>query len=354
MGGDISDENARLGFIRQILSLPNARHHSNVQIGVESIDDAALVKISETESLIIASDFIRGSGFYLFEMGYLNYYDIGYFLVVANISDIAAMGGRPFGLTTVFRYHERVTDEQFKDVFYGMRDAADTFGVEIVGGDIGSYVSDVFTATAFGLVKTKNALLRKNVQDGDLLCVTGVIGRPITALTYFKKVKPLGFKLSQEEEEKLLSSWRRPTPKVQEGILLSENSLAHACQDISDGLKATIDQLSSISGKTFSVYTERLPIDETTRKLSAYLGIDFVQVAVSASVDFELVFTISPDNEESCTKIFEEQGLQYTIIGEVNTLSKNLLIDHRGNKRELPGITWHQQSDDYLSQILNR
>src|SRR6516164_2421703 len=75
-------------------------------------------------------------------------------------------------------------------------------GVEIIGGDTGSYVSDVFAATAIGKVKTEEALLRKKVQDGDLLCVTGVTGRPITALIYFTKVKSKAFQLSIEEEKK--------------------------------------------------------------------------------------------------------------------------------------------------------
>src|SRR2546427_7266211 len=135
MEAHTSDEDVRLELIKQIFS---SNHDSlsgrNVQIGVESMDDAALVKVSTTESFVIASDFIRGSGFYLFELGYLDYYDIGYFLIVANISDIAAMGAKPYYLTTIVRYSKKMTDEEFKDLFLGMRDAADMLGVVIIGG----------------------------------------------------------------------------------------------------------------------------------------------------------------------------------------------------------------------------
>jgi thiamine-monophosphate kinase len=349
----ISEENIRLSFIQQILSgSRSASINRFVYAGVECMDDAALVRISDTESLVIASDFIRGSGFYLFEMGHLDYYDIGYYLIVANLSDLAAMGARPFGLTTIFRYHRDVTDQQFRALFEGMKAAADAFDVEILGGDTGSYISNVFAATAFGLVKTEQALLRKSVHDGDLLCVTGVVGRPITALLYFKKAKPLGFELSSKEEERLLLSWRRPVARIAEGMLLSENNLAHACQDVSDGIKATVEQMSLSSGKTFSIYAERLPIDEATKKLGAYLGSDYLDIAVSASVDFELMFTISPEKQEECRRLFQAKGLPYNIIGEVNGLGRNVLINELGEERELPGVAWNHQSGDYLSRIL--
>jgi thiamine-monophosphate kinase len=245
-----------------------------------------------------------------------------------------------------------VTDQQFRALFEGMKAAADAFDVEILGGDIGSYISNVFAATAFGLVKTEQALLRKSVQDRDLLCVTGVVGRPITALLYFKKAKPLGFNLSSKEEERLLSSWRRPIPRIAEGMLLSENNLAHACQDVSDGVKATVEQLSLLSGKTFSIYAERLPIDEATKKLGEYLGSDYLDIAISASVDFELMFTISPEKQEECRQLFQAKGLPYSIIGEVNGLGRNILINELGEEQELPGVAWNHQSGDYLSSIL--
>src|SRR5438046_1760784 len=102
MISSISDETFRLSIIKEVLSAEKHLLHE-VEVGVESMDDAALIRISETESLVIASDFIRGSGFFLFEMGYLDYFDMGYYLIAANVSDIAAMGARPMAITTIFR-----------------------------------------------------------------------------------------------------------------------------------------------------------------------------------------------------------------------------------------------------------
>lgn len=351
----VSDEVTRLEFIRNILSnKQKVVTIDNIQLSVKEMDDAALVKLSDSESLVVTSDFVRGSSFYLFKLGYLNYFDIGYYLIVANLSDIAAMGAKPFGLTTIIRYTDLMTDEQFQNVFEGMKLATDTYDVQIIGGDIGGHVSDVFAATAIGLIRTENALLRENVKDGDFLCVTGTIGLPITALIYFKDTRVKGFSFSPNEEEKILSSWKRPTARVEEGLILSSNKIANACQDISDGLKATIEQMSSLSGKNFTIYANKLPIDETTRKMAAFLDVDPIQIAVSASVDFELMFTMPKDKESICTELFRQSGLQYFIIGEVNLCNKNILVAEDGSQKELIGVSWKQQTGDFLQEVVKK
>lgn len=353
MKDQVSDEMVRLGLLREVLTRARLHHIDDiVQVGVENMDDAAMIKISDEESLVIASDFVRGSGFYLFEMGYLNYFDVGYYVIVANLSDIAAKGARPVGLTTIVRYSSKMTDSQFVQVFEGMRAAADVCGTEIVGGDIGGYGIDVFASTAFGFVKTRQAMLRNGAHPGDLVCVTGNIGLPITALTYFKEVKNHGFALSPHDEQRLLESWKRPVARFQEAFILSENGFATACQDVSDGLKGTLEQMTAVSGKTFTVYENRLPIDSTTAKMASYLKISKAQLAMSASVDFALLFTLPSAKADECARFFEGAGTAYTVIGEVNSNGENTLVTEKGARKPLPGVAWKQQADGYLKEIV--
>src|ERR1700722_5576220 len=149
----ISDEQLLLSVIRNILQYEG---RSDLPLGVESMDDCALIKISDEDSIAISSDFIRGSAFTLFQLGLLSYFDVGFYLVSANLSDLASMGATPIGLSTIVRYAD-MDDNDFADVFKGMKAAADIHNAQIIGGDIGSYKADVLAATAFGLVKTKNA-----------------------------------------------------------------------------------------------------------------------------------------------------------------------------------------------------
>jgi len=349
----ISDEFLRLALVERIFAGRDECCTRKVLCGVGEMDDAALIEISNEECMVITSDFIRGSGFYLFALGYLNYFDVGYYLMTANVSDIAAMGARPCGALSVIRYADSVTDADFCQVMQGIREAADVYDVTVVGGDIGGHSSDVFAATVFGFMKTSQALHRKNAKVGDQVYVTGIVGKPITALLYFKSAKPAGLSLSPEEEGDLLGSWKRPCARIREGVLLSTCELATSCQDISDGLKATILQMSAASGKGFRIYEKNLPISESTKKLASFQGTTAAQIAMSASVDFQLLFTVPPSKAEECNERFAEGGLQCIHIGEVTDQKECVLVSADGRDHSLPGVTWKQQvGDAYLTSII--
>lgn len=340
----MSDERDRLAILKRILAKALPPHQENtVLVGVDAQDDAAVVKLRDDLFLVISSDFVRGTQFYLFQLGYLNHFDVGYYLVVANISDIAAMGAKPIGLTTVVRYGPTQTDEEFEQLFLGIRSAADHYGVSVVGGDTGSYSADVFAATAFGLANRGNLLLRSNARSGDLLCVTGLIGLPITAIAYFKRARQSGLSLTEEDENRLLNSWKRPIARVHEGTALFSHKIAHACQDVSDGLKETIEQVGRLSGVSFNVYADRLPIDPITRRVAKFLGVSAPQLAMSASVDFQLLFTMPSLAKDLCDSVLEKQGLKYHVIGETNSIGQNVLVHGDGRSEPLPGVGWNHQ-----------
>ncbi|MBR9847557.1 MAG: thiamine-phosphate kinase [Algicola sp.] len=346
----ISDEYTLFGIIKETLT---SNHHNDVLLSSNDFDDCALIKMTDDYSLAITSDFVRGSGFYLFELGYLDYFDVGYYLIGANLSDIAAMGAEALGVNTVIRYSKNMDDSDFRRVFEGMNEICRENNVSIIGGDIGGHSSDVFSATAFGKIKTKNVLRRNNVADGDILCVTGEVGNAIAALTYLKDIKEDSPILTVEEEEYLLKSWKRVTPRLKEGQLLSENFDRIACQDISDGLKATILQMSQLSGKTFTIYESNLPVSKIAHKVAEAAGIDSTHLALSASVDFELLFSI-PEKELSRAKeLFQKSQSKIIPIGRVNNNSANILETKNGEITPIPGIEWKQQATDFIKDILS-
>lgn len=348
----ISDETSRLTMLSEILSvsIPSSLTHP-IEVSVEDMDDAALIHWSDSESLVVASDFVRGPHFYLAELGLLNYFDLGFYLIIANLSDLAAMGARPIGMTTIVRYDKSVDDESFKQIFEGIKAAADEYSVPVIGGDIGGYVSTVLAATSLGSVDPKKTLLRRGARPGDLLCVTGTIGLPITALLYFKEWKPKGSLLDAGKEERLLASWKRPKARVPEGMYLSEARLANACQDISDGLKATVEQMAAASNCSFELDASTLPIHSITKELAIAAGVDPVTVAMSASVDFELLFCASQPQVDCFNEHFRDTGISAHVIGRAKSGQRNVLVREDGSIEELPGIAWRQQTSAYLKDI---
>jgi thiamine-monophosphate kinase len=135
-----SDEQKRLEIIQNIFKAQlSEKTPMRLVSSTEDADDCAVYDLPGTLSLVVGTDFVRGTKFTLFQEGYLDYFDVGYYQVVANLSDIAAMGATPTGLTTVIRYPDTLEDAAFIQIVEGIKEAASVYKTPIVGGDIGSY-----------------------------------------------------------------------------------------------------------------------------------------------------------------------------------------------------------------------
>lgn len=130
-------------------------------------DDCAVVDFSGELSLVCGSDYVRGSKFALFERGLLSHYELGYYLVAANLSDIAAMGAQPIGILTVVRYPRDFSDADFEAVLDGAREAANRHGCELLGGDTGGPERLILSGSALGICERGTALLRSEAQPAD-------------------------------------------------------------------------------------------------------------------------------------------------------------------------------------------
>jgi thiamine-monophosphate kinase len=275
-------------------------------LGAEAGDDCAVIETSGEISLILGSDYVRGSKFALFEAGLLDHYDLGYYLVGANISDLAAMGAQPVGILDVIRYPSDLGDRDFEALIEGMRDAARRCGATLLGGDTGSAERLIISATAVGVCERGQALTRSGSRPGDLLWLSGEIGAPAAAVLNFTETG--GHALSEAESEELLASWKRVEPRVGQGRLLATKSLANACQDVSDGLRATALEMAAMSDVKLVLDASAIPLSPTVRPVAEAAGIDPLGLAMSASVDFELLFTTPPEKTDELRTAFAANG----------------------------------------------
>ena len=353
---EISGEQKRLEIVRQILAVQSFQGNSipvQLVVSAENADDCAVYDLPGNLSLVVGTDFIRGTGFILFQKGLLNYFDIGYYLVIANLSDIAAMGATPIGLTTVIRYKDTLDDANFRQLLEGIKAAALFHSTPIIGGDIGGYVEVVLAATALGITERGKYLQRKGTREGDILCITGQAGLPGTALVYFTQAKNDGFRLSKDEEDILLQSWKRPIAHIQEGKALLNLGIVHACQDVSDGVKATVDQLATASNVSFRLYETHFPIHEITKKVARFLHLDPIALAFSASVDFHLMFTIAQQDIDTVKNTFTLLNCALYQIGHaISATESSYLVRNNGGKSAVPGIAWQQQPGDVIRTII--
>jgi thiamine-monophosphate kinase len=320
--------------------------------GADAKDDCAVYEMDGPVSFVVGSDYVRGPKFMLYEMGLLSNFDIGYYVVAANVSDVAAMGAVPLGVLTVVRYPNELDDEGFKEIAAGIHQAATDFGTLNVGGDIGQAERIIVSGTAFGMCERGKVLLRQGARPGDILCVTGACGVLGAAVAYFPGKEKNGWQLAKAHEMALLDSWKRPRARVAEGRVLAGKPWATACQDTSDGLNATVMQLAEASGVGFELYEESIPIDPAVAAVSELIQVDPLVLSMSASADFHLLFTIYPDNLETCREEFAAQGLEFHAIGRaVDSTKSTALIRADGASAELPGVAWKHQTTDISTLV---
>ena len=316
-----------------------------IMLAAAARDDCAAYEMRGEMILVVGSDYVRGSRFKLYELGLMSNFEVGYYLVVANLSDVAAMGALPVGVLTVVRYPRDLDDSEFRSIMAGITQAAEDHGTFNVGGDIGDAERVILSGTGIGVCEPGSLLRRSGAEVGDILCVTGPCGIPGAAVAYFGSGAHGSGAISAAFEEKLLSSWRRPRARIKEGRVLAGPVGASSCQDTSDGLKATIEAIAEASAVGFEVLEQAIPIDDAVRAVAEVRGVDPATLAMSASPDFQLLFTISPERLPECRRLLGDVGTSLIVLGRTVVETDGIYMAAADGRRSaLPGIGWRHQN----------
>ena len=203
-----------------------------------------------------------------------------------TLSDFAAMSGLPhFALVTLVSPPDRAA-RWTKELYGGLRQVADRFGVAIVGGETSSTDGPaVVSISALGSVEKERWVSRKGGRADDALFVTGKLGGSI-------RKKHLSF-----------------TPRIEEARWLTKNFRIHAMMDLSDGLGADLPRLAKASGVSFEIDEDALP---RNRGCS-------IKAAINDGEDYELLFALSPNDAPALQKKWHKKfpRLPLTRIGSL-------------------------------------
>ncbi|MFC6989617.1 thiamine-phosphate kinase [Haloplanus sp. GCM10025708] len=230
-------------------------------------DDAAVVDdlVLTTDMLHERTDFPAGT----------TRYTAGWRAVGASLSDVAAMGGAATAAVAV--YGAPTFDEDDLLAFVrGACDVCDSVDADYVGGDLDGH--DEFTVATTVVGRTDDPVFRSGARPGDVVCVTGTLGRSAAAVRAFDR----------GDADRGNDLFRFP-PRVAAGRALRE--YATAMMDSSDGLARSLHQLAEASDCGFDVDFDRLPIDESVTEM-ADDDRERREMATFFGEDFELVFTL--------------------------------------------------------------
>lgn len=254
-------------------------------------------------------------------------YQMGWFLVAINLSDIAAKGGTPLGVTCSFGLPKQTSETFLKALTKGANACAIHYGTIIVGGDTKETMEITLSGTAFGIIKRNEFMPRKGARPGDIVAVTGRLGFAGSGYYALKK---------NPNEKKRSRLLLEPKPRLTEGRLLAQLHVVTSSMDLSDGLSASLYQLQEINAVGFEINADLLPLaPELNKRFKNTYGIDPYEVALHFGGDYELLITILPQKMEQAKKCLEYHGTSLTRIGTV-TKNKKILLVKQGRTKILP------------------
>ena len=247
-------------------------------------------------------------------------WQVGWFLVATNLSDVAAMGGYPLGFVAALALPRALDVNWLRELARGMEECTKEFGIAVLGGDTKEAEQILLSGTAFGRVKKDRVLLRRGARPGDVVVITGDLGRGGWG------ARSLRAGVDVPHATELIV---RPHPRVEEGKLLAESGAVTSCMDISDGLGTTLAQMAALGGVGFELEWAKLPVYREARTLPTP---EVQQLAMYWGGDYELVATVRPEKADELLRTFHEKRHPLTACGRVLPATPNaLLVD---GKRE--------------------
>ncbi len=307
-------------------------------------DDAALIASGE-EYLLVTTDMLLESVH--FDLSYMPLQHLGYKAVVVNVSDIAAMNGKPEQITVALAFSNRFSLEAIDSVYDGIRSACENYKVDLVGGDTSASASGlVISITALGRVSKGKETLRSTAKVNDIICVTGDLGAAYLGLQVLEREKQVFLTNPEmqpdlEKYEYLVGRQLRPEARMDIVHELADKEVVPTAMiDISDGLASELLHLSKSSGVGIKIFEDKVPIDAGAFETAIEFKIDPITCALNGGEDYELLFTIAPSDYE---KLKNHPDIHF--IGHVhNNPQQNVMLTKQETIVPLKAQGWNHFS----------
>lgn len=286
------------------------RSASDLPIGIG--DDAAVWHPEPGESVLVTTDSLIDTVH--FRTDWTSWDHLGWKALAVNISDIAAMGGKPRVATVSLALTGDELVPNLENLYRGMGEIAGREGVSLAGGDIVRTPHDFgIHVTLLGQTRNGSAFLsRSGARAGDLIAVTGTLGAAAAGLQIWLLDSDDPRRIAASADL-LLQAYGRPEPRVRAGQAALDTG-ASAAMDLSDGLYGDLAKILSASDVSAVLDLAALPIPAA---IQALFPDRYLDLATRGGEDYELLLTISPERFPALAKRMLAIGQTITVIGEI-------------------------------------
>ncbi len=260
--------------------------------------------------------------------------DTGWKALAVNLSDVAAMGGRPHLALVTLALPDDFAVEDASAMYLGLRAAAEAYGVTLGGGDI--VRSPVFSITVAlsGIASLSSAgeplLLRRSAaRPGDVIAVSGTLGDSAGGLRLLVD----GDAFASPAARRLREAHEPPKPRLDVAALAVAAGLRCGI-DVSDGLVQDLGHVARASGVRVRVEAARLPWSSELLEAFPDGALSF---ALAGGEDYELVLAGEPGAVDALVR----SGAGATVIGAGEQGHPGVVVvDERGAPLALVRSGW--------------
>jgi len=266
-------------------------------------DDCAIVSPGRKRQLITIDSMVEGVHF---KLKWGSPRTLGERALAVNLSDIAAMGGYPTVCVVNLAIRPRLSMEVIDALYAGLKAAARSAGVDIVGGNITGASQLAITIAMLGEVRGV-ALRRDAARVGDEIYVTGTLGDAAAGW----RILDGKLAASQSDRRFPVARFLKPRPRLEAGQALARIRPAPAAIDISDGLLQDLGHILERSGVGAEIDPNAVPISHALKSVMR----GEIELALTGGEDYELLFCIRPGYSER--ELTRRLGVAVRRIGRI-------------------------------------
>jgi thiamine-monophosphate kinase len=241
--------------------------------------------------------------------------DAGWRGAAANLSDLAAMGAQPLGITVSLGLPPETPIRWIDELYKGMVACLSDHQAPILGGDLCRSPILTLSITALGEVLPDRQILRSTAQVGDAIVVTGRHGASRAGLELLLNPQ-WGQDLSLPLQNALKQAHQRPIPRLDVPPMLMQidPTVRAAGMDSSDGLADAVLQICRASRVGAVLWRSCLPIPDVLLHTQSLTEQELIDWVLYGGEDFELVLCLPLT---VAGMLVLKLGPQASIIGQI-------------------------------------
>lgn len=246
---------------------------------------------------------------------------IGFYVVNINANDIAAMGGTPkWFLATVLLPDKKTTLPLVQNIMKDLRGACSELGITLIGGHTEvthGLENPILSGTMLGEVKKDELIKNGDIREGDLLYMTKGVAIEATSIIAREKKGEVIDNFGKGFYKRCLSFLENPGISVVEDAKCAKASarVTGMHDPTEGGILTGAYEMARSSGMGLTIYLDKIPVYEETRKLCEHFNISPYASTASGS----LLISVPKEDGEKLERVFVKQvnGMPYiSMIGE--------------------------------------